>query len=273
MKTTFFFKLRNYVARFTGWVGLFPFPFTAIENWYSKLLSHVPKSRLTDINEFFKNGGVFPNDYEFFVSNGGVVPKSLVSEHQKFLQDGGNDSLSSLPEIKGKRVVLLGGYLGDSTEHYLKLEAKQIVVFEPIAEYFEQLANRFSGNPRVQLVREAAWIRNETLTFSMDGDGTGLSGKSDKSINVQGTSLSDWLKANSSGENFFMEMNIEGSEYPILNDLISTGALDLIETLLVQFHDFTLDPEFLRAELRQKLRVSHSEVFNYPWIWEKWSKK
>lgn len=273
MKTTFFFKLRNYVARLLGWLGLIPLPFTPIENWYSKLLSLVPQSRLSDLNEFFRHGGRVPNDFEFFVANGGIVPKSLVSAHQKFLQDGGNASLSGVSEIKDKRVVLLGGYLGESTEHYLNLEAKEIVVFEPIEEYFEQLEKRFAGNPRVQLVKEAAWIKNEKLTFSMDGDGTGLSGKSDKSIQVKGMSLSDWLKTNSRGENFFMEMNIEGSEYPILDDLISTGAFAVIETLLVQFHDFTQDSEFQRAELRQKIRASHSEVFNYPWIWEKWSKK
>lgn len=259
MENDDFREPNTFLKRVGAWIQLIPIPFKSIDGWYSKLLMNVPRSRLADFNEFLKNGG--------------VIPKSLLSPHQKFLQDGGNSALTNESEVAGRHVVLLGGYLGDSTQAYLDLGAKEISVFEPIADFYSHLSSRFSGESKVKLISKAAWVRNELLTFSMDGDGTGLSGKSDNQINVEGISLSDWLAVNSGDQGVFVEMNIEGSEYPLISDLVSKGAIMKIDTLLVQFHDFNDDSELQRAALRQSLRKTHVEVFNYPWIWEKWSKK
>jgi FkbM family methyltransferase len=198
---------------------------------------------------------------------------SAVPVHQKFWQDGGNDLLASVEEVKDKNVIVLGGYLGDSVERYLKLGARTIDVFEPIPEYFEKLADRFQSESQVNLIDVAAWIRNETLEFWLDGDGTGFSGRTGTRISVKAIRLSNWISSQQEGQKYFIEINIEGSEYALLEDLISSRVANRLETILVQFHNFSPESESQRESIRSKLANSHSEKMNYEWVWEKWMLK
>jgi FkbM family methyltransferase len=193
--------------------------------------------------------------------------------HQKFWQDGGIDLLASVEDVKEKNVIVLGGYLGDSVDRYLKLGANSVDVFEPVLEYFEKLGGRFQGTNQVNLIHKAAWIRNETLEFWLDSDGTGFSGKTGTSISVEAIRLSDWLSTQEEGKKYFIEINIEGSEYALLEDLISTGMVNRLATILVQFHNFTPESECQRENIRNKLANYYSEKMNYEWVWEKWISK
>ena len=192
------------------------------------------------------------------------------SVHQKFWQDGGIDLLASVEEVEDKNVIVLGGYLGDSVDRYIKLGASTIDVFEPVSEYFEKMADRFKSVSQVNLIDKAAWIRNETLEFWLDSDGTGFSGRTGTSISVEAIRLSNWLSRQEEGKKYFIEINIEGSEYELLEDLISSGIVNRLATILVQFHNFSPESESQRENIRSKLANSYSEKMNYEWVWEKW---
>ncbi len=192
------------------------------------------------------------------------------SVHQKFWHDGGIDLLASVEEVGDKNIIVLGGYLGDSVDRYIKLGASTIDVFEPVPEYFEKLVDRFQSVSQVNLVDKAAWIRNETLELWLDSDGTGLSGRAVTPISVEAIRLSDWLSRQEESKKYFIEINIEGSEYPLLEDLISSGMVNRLATVLVQFHNFSPESESQRENIRSKLANSYSEKMNYEWVWEKW---
>ena len=68
-------------------------------------------------------------------------------------------------------------------------------------------------------------------------------------------------------------MNIEGSEYRLLREIIDSGYINNIEFLQVQFHNFVEDAKLKRKHLRSKLKKTHSNIFNYPFIWEAWKLK
>jgi FkbM family methyltransferase len=250
-------KLGNYLIRVKTWIFLYPVPFRAIVKWYDRLLDAVAKEKLADFQEF--------------TSRGGVVPRHLLSDNQKFWQDGGNDVLYSAAEIQEKNVIVLGGYLGDSVNRYLKLGAQTVDVFEPAPAFFEKLQEKFHLVPQVSLTDKAAWIRDEALEFWLDGDGTGFSGREGTTVTVEGISFSTWLSRQEKSRDFFIEINIEGSEYAVIEDLLSTGTVNRLSTILVQFHNFAPESELQRALLRSKLATTHSETMNYPWVWEKWS--
>ena len=70
-----------------------------------------------------------------------------------------------------------------------------------------------------------------------------------------------------------MYMNIEGSEYKLLNEIIDSGYIKNINYLQVQFHSFVNDSKELRRLIRKQLRKTHKCIFNYPFLWESWQKK
>jgi len=73
------------------------------------------------------------------------------------------------------------------------------------------------------LIAKAFWLRNETLEFWLDNDGTGFSGVTVTPITVDAIRL-------------FTEINTECSEYdPLSEDLMSSGMTNRLGTNLVEF--------------------------------------
>ena len=70
----------------------------------------------------------------------------------------------------------------------------------------------------------------------------------------------------------FMEINIEGAEYVVLERILSAQVVSNIEILLIQFHNFGLEQELNRAEIRMNLSKSHKLTYCYDWVWELWIK-
>ena len=69
-----------------------------------------------------------------------------------------------------------------------------------------------------------------------------------------------------------MYMNIEGSEYKLLNEIIDSGYIENINFLQIQFHSFVNDSKELRRLIREQLSKTHKCIFNYPFLWESWQK-
>jgi hypothetical protein len=68
-------------------------------------------------------------------------------------------------------------------------------------------------------------------------------------------------------------MNIEGAEFEILPDLIDSGTVDLVNNLLIQFHNNDDLHELQRSQIRSALKKTHLLLFSYEWVWELWQKK
>jgi len=78
-------------------------------------------------------------------------------------------------------------------------------------------------------------------------------------------------------ENFetidFVKMNIEGSEYELLEEIIESGNILKITHLQIQFHNFVENATERRKNIRNKLKKTHVNIFNFPFIWERWDIK
>lgn len=70
-----------------------------------------------------------------------------------------------------------------------------------------------------------------------------------------------------------MKINIEGSEYELLDSLIKTGNIKRIRNLQIQFHSWIDDSSLKRENIRIKLCNTHYETYCFPFIWENWTLK
>ena len=116
----------------------------------------------------------------------------------------------------------------------------------------------YASKKGVTLLPYAAWIRNETLSFEINGDPdqkTEVKGKrgmgrilptDSSTINssktrtvheIQAFDFAEWLKNTISETDFVvMKMDIEGTEFDLLPKLIETGAICLIDELFLECH-------------------------------------
>lgn len=68
-----------------------------------------------------------------------------------------------------------------------------------------------------------------------------------------------------------MKINVEGAEYPILQNLIHSGTIKNITDLQVQFHDME-GYEGLYEEIAKELSKTHQLTWRFPFVWENWHK-
>ena len=68
-------------------------------------------------------------------------------------------------------------------------------------------------------------------------------------------------------------MNIEGSEYELLERIIEIDFIRNIDNLLIQFHNFFSDSRSRMDNIQKHLSKTHRLTFQYEFIWENWTKK
>jgi len=67
-----------------------------------------------------------------------------------------------------------------------------------------------------------------------------------------------------------MKINIEGSEYDLLERLINKSYHKKIDNILVQFHNISVDSEKRLLQIRDELSKTHKSTFCYNFVWENW---
>ncbi len=71
----------------------------------------------------------------------------------------------------------------------------------------------------------------------------------------------------------FLKLNIEGSEYELLESLISTNNLDKIKYLQIQFHENVKNAFKKRNEIIEEMKKTHFNKWTYYFVWERWDRK
>lgn len=150
-----------------------------------------------------------------------------------------------------KIYVDLGSNHGVTIEKFIAAHPDFTVFgFEPASQLAQELRAKFAGNENVNIVEAAAWVADDIVTFypggASDESSTLLTGKSehspwmidyDKGYSVQGIDIANWLEENTSdNDKVIMKMDVEGSEYRILQRMMDTGAVGRLSEIRVEWH-------------------------------------
>ena len=198
-----------------------------------------------------------------------VFGSTFLAPIQQFIHDGYNEKLfSNLALDEEGFAVVLGGYVGESSQYIKDLYGSRIYIFEPVPDFFSVLQNRFNDVPGIQIIQAAASNSDGNLELSVDGEKTGI-GATGTRISVPAIDFAKFI-GEQNLEIGVLEMNIEGGEYTLLPHLIETGRISNIKTILIQFHKYSMTDEVQRSLIREKLSVTHRLIFSYEWVWERW---
>lgn len=192
---------------------------------------------------------------------------------QEWFRIGGDDNLRVNYDLNENSVVFdLGGYHGSWSQKIYDKYQCYIHVFEPIPELYNNLIEKFKGNNKIKVYNFGISDRNKTIEISLLNDASSFYIESENKIEAKVVSFIDFLKENNINNVDLVKINIEGDEFPVLNNLINNDYICIFNNIQVQFHQFIPDSINLRNKIREKLHLTHTLTYDYEFVWENWKK-
>lgn len=193
---------------------------------------------------------------------------------RKFYEDGGDYGLRFDYELGPDSVVVdLGGYEGQWASDLYARHRCRIHVFEPVPRFADNIRQRFANNPDITVHAVGLGGRTRSETISIRGASSSVHKKRSESLDIHIVDACQWLDENGVGDIALMKVNIEGSEYELLERLIETGKIASIANLQVQFHNFWMDCERRMRAIQQALEKTHALTYQYWFVWENWRRR
>jgi FkbM family methyltransferase len=177
-----------------------------------------------------------------------LVKKYFNKEVNRWSADNGDTKLRLDYQFERNDLIIdIGSFTGQDLKKFLAKFKCEILGFEPDPKLFKQLTKSFNS----ELVkfynfgfsdtkREAYLIDKQDRSFVKNN----LPKKINNYEKIEVIKFSDFIHDNDIQKISLVNMNIEGSEYKVLKDIIETDAIQRIKTLQVQFHSAhcLLDP-------------------------------
>ena len=134
-----------------------------------------------------------------------------------------------------------GSAIGEMISRYGEFD--KIYAIEPNPDNARQIETNASIIIKLEVAISTVYGKSK-LFLSERYDGSTLyfnkkSGniRADNFIEVETIDFSDWLAKNITGDNYVVcKMDVEGAEFDVLEHLLETKQIDLIDVLLVEWH-------------------------------------
>lgn len=202
-----------------------------------------------------------------------VLRDPVLREAMRWRREQGDAQLRLDYPLDRDSVVLdVGGYHGDFAQQIHDRFGCRVFVFEPVPQFFELCAQRFASCPRVRCFNYGLSASAGRFAITEEADGSSLAKRSAKVPRqwVEVRRYADVVQALGLDRIDLLKLNIEGGEYDVLTHLLDTGLIRRVRYLQVQFHDFVDEAARRRDQIRERLRQTHDEMWNYPFVWESW---
>lgn len=197
---------------------------------------------------------------------------------EKWNEINGDHTLRTTYDLDESSVVFdVGGYTGWWSDEILHKYRPDIFIFEPLSEFCATLREKFKGNMKVKIFQIALCDKNGRQKIfipdkNKDGSSLFLQGSA-KFEEVQTESVTNFIRENKIASIELMKINAEGSEFPILEDLLSKGRVGLVHNIQVQFHELVPGAKKRYESISNQLSKTHECVYRYPFLWESWKIK
>lgn len=169
-------------------------------------------------------------------------------------------------------VVDDGGFEGNFAAAIHARYGCTVHVFEPIASYCDFMARRFNSNPKIKVYPYGLGAKDEVLRFNLSGDASSSFKEGEKAVEAPIRSVVSVFAELGLSSVDLMKINVEGAEYETLDALVSSGLINRIRDLQVQFHDFVPDARAKVIKARESLKPTHAPTYMFSFVWENWRK-
>lgn len=197
-----------------------------------------------------------------------------MTEHQKWVRDNGDLTHNINYSLDENSVVMdLGGFMGLWADQIIKKYNPYFYMIEPVPEFFVKLESKYQHNNKMNLLNVGVSNINKSGHLFMNSDATSANLTNGNRVPIDYMNMQGILEEFGISEVDLLQINIEGEEYNVLENLIESGLIRTFKNIQIQFHT-NIDGHHRR---RDDIRISllengFGEKFNYPFIWEGWER-
>lgn len=196
------------------------------------------------------------------------------SEHSRWMQDRGDETHRLNYPLNSNSIVLdAGGYHGEWAQKINEKYGSEVYVLEPISSYYNGLLEKFKDNESIRVFNFGLSSAPGRFSINLDNASSSLYKPGTGKEEIEISTLDLFMMKEGIEEIDLFKINIEGSEFDLLEDIINKGIQTKIKNIQVQFHVFVQNCESRRDWIREELSKTHECVYNYEYIWEGWKIK
>jgi FkbM family methyltransferase len=164
----------------------------------------------------------------------------------------------------------LGGYEGQWSSDIFSKYQCVIHVFEPVESFAKEITSRFSLNRKIHVHNFglAPTTSKSQIFLSENCSSTVKNCGEFEEIHLKNTK--DFIDENGIFEIDLVKINIEGSEYELLEYLIEKELISRFKNIQIQFHDFFPEASVRMKNIQRDLSRTHELTWQYPFVWENW---
>lgn len=200
-----------------------------------------------------------------------MFPTELDRELRRWYADGGDQALRYSYDLDCNSLVIdLGGYKGQWASDIYGRYNSQILIFEPVKRYADDIIRRFEKNQKMRVFSIALGASNRQEFISLNNDGSSLFRQSGIKEAIQIVDVAAFFSEHSIAEVDLMKINVEGGEYELLKRLIETNLINRVKSIQIQFHNISSDSERQMESLKARLASTHQPSYQYKFVWENW---
>jgi FkbM family methyltransferase len=202
-----------------------------------------------------------------------ILRDSFLLAAERWFLDRGDQTLRLDYKLDSSSIVFdVGGYLGDYADDIFRKFGCRIFLFEPVSIFFKESVKRFKGNSAVTCFNYGLSSKSGFFDIVMNDNGSSFKNsnlKGDKKM-AEVRSIIDAVEELGIVKIDLIKINIEGGEFDLLPLIISSGLVKKIRYIQVQFHNFDSTSVDSRLRIRKMLEKTHTQMWNYEFIWESW---
>lgn len=205
-----------------------------------------------------------------------VLRDPFLLEAARWFRDNGDETLRLDYPLTGESLVFdVGGYHGDFAAAIYEKYRCQICIFEPVPEFYEKCVVRFRGNNKITCLNFGLASSDGSLDIGLAENASSFSlpDRNAPTHRAQVRSIAKFIGDLRVERIDLVKINIEGGEFDVIPALIDSGHIKIVGHLQVQFHNFIEAAVQKRSSIRTLLGVTHSQMWNYEFIWESWKLK
>ena len=192
----------------------------------------------------------------------------------KWFADKGDYTHNITYDLNEKSIIMdLGGYTGVWAQQMIDKYNPNVYIIEPIPQFYDIAKNKFIKNNKVRLMCVGVSQDNKEGIIYLSRDGSSANKKNGNPIKVKLKNMETILHEFKLEYVDLLQINIEGDEYSLLEDMLKTGFINKFKNIQVQFHLGVDNDVNRREKIREGLIENNFKIkFDYPFVWESWTK-
>jgi FkbM family methyltransferase len=205
-----------------------------------------------------------------------VLRDPFLLEITRWFRDKGDETLRlEYPLTIDSIVFDLGGYHGDFAEAVSTRYGCKVYIFEPVPEFYQKCVQRFQHNSKIICFNYGLSSANGSLNIGLAENSSSFASPHAQgpTLQVRVRSIVECIRELGLTRIHLMKINIEGGEFDVLPAIIMSDDIEKVEHLQIQFHNFVDNSEERRNTIRASLGNTHTEMWNYEFVWESWKLK